>query len=111
MLAPLSQAIEERDPSTRGHSLRVTELAEAVARWLDWDEPRLEILRIGAPLHDIGKLAVADSILQKRGPLNAIERAQLRAHPIVGARLVGRIAAARSAVPYALFHHERWDGG
>jgi putative nucleotidyltransferase with HDIG domain len=111
MLAALSDAIEERDPSTRGHSLRVTELAEAVARWLEWDEHRLTVLRIGAPLHDIGKLAIADRILRKCGPLDAIELAQVRAHPVVGARLVGRIPLARPGLPYVLYHHERWDGG
>ena len=110
MLAALTQAIEERDPYTRGHSLRVTELAETVARWLGWDEPRLAVLRLGAQLHDVGKLGISDHVLQKRGPLNGIELAQIRTHPVVGARLVSRIVGARPALPSVLYHHERWDG-
>jgi HD-GYP domain-containing protein (c-di-GMP phosphodiesterase class II) len=65
MLSMLSRAIEARDPYTRGHSTRVTDLAEAVARRLGWSEERIESLRVGGPLHDIGKLAVSDEVLCK----------------------------------------------
>ena len=67
MLSMLSGAIEARDPYTRGHSARVTALAEAVARKLGWSEERLASLRLGGPLHDIGKLAVSDEVLRKAG--------------------------------------------
>jgi putative nucleotidyltransferase with HDIG domain len=110
MLAELSEAIESRDPYMRGHSSRVTALAEAVARWLGWDDEQLRLLHIGAPLHDIGKLSVPGRILRKPGPLTDEELVEIRAHPEAGVRLIEPIDAARGAVPYVLHHHERWDG-
>jgi len=111
MLTSLTSAIEARDPYTRGHSLRVTTLAEAVARWLGWTESRLETLRIGGALHDVGKLTVPARILSKPGPLTLEELATIRTHPAAGARLIEPIHSARPALPYVLHHHERWDGG
>jgi putative nucleotidyltransferase with HDIG domain len=110
ILSMLSRAIEARDPYTRGHSARVTELAEAVARRLGWSEDRLASLRVGGPLHDIGKLAVPPEVLRKKGRLDAGELAEIREHPEVGARILLRIAALSEALPYVLYHHERWDG-
>ena len=110
MLTSLTSAIEARDPYTRGHSLRVTTLAEAVARWLGWSESRLETLRVGGALHDVGKLTVPARILSKPGPLTLEELAAIRTHPTAGARLIEPIHSVRSALPYVLHHHERWDG-
>ena len=110
MLAELSFAIESREPSTRGHGARVTAFAEAVALRLGWSGERLAALRLGASLHDIGKLAVPVAVLRKRGPLAPEELAQIRVHPSAGARMVAAIAAARPARPCVLHHHERWDG-
>jgi putative nucleotidyltransferase with HDIG domain len=110
MLSMLSRAIEARDPYTRGHSARVTELALAVARRLGWSEERLASLRVGGPLHDIGKLGVSNAVLRKAGRLDEVEFAQIREHPKIGARILVRVAAFREAIPYVLYHHERWDG-
>jgi putative nucleotidyltransferase with HDIG domain len=110
MLTSLTAAIEARDPYTRGHSLRVTTLAEGVARWLGWTETRLEALRIGGALHDIGKLTVPARILSKPGPLTPEELDTIRTHPTAGARLIEPIHSVRAALPYVLHHHERWDG-
>jgi HD-GYP domain-containing protein (c-di-GMP phosphodiesterase class II) len=110
MLASLSRAIEARDPYTRGHSDRVTEIAEAVARRLGWSEERLALLRLGGPLHDVGKLGISNALLAKPGRLNAGELDQIREHPRLGARILLRIAVFRAAIPYVLYHHERWDG-
>ena len=110
MLRVLTGAIEARDPYTRGHSARVTALAEAVARQLGWSDERLASLRVGGPLHDIGKLAVSDEVLRKEGRLDDGELAQIREHPKIGARMLLRMAALRDAIPYVLYHHERWDG-
>jgi HD-GYP domain-containing protein (c-di-GMP phosphodiesterase class II) len=103
MLSVLSGAIEARDPYTRGHSARVTALAEAVARRLGWSDERLASLRVGGPLHDIGKLAVSDEVLRKEGRLDDHELAQIR-------ELLLKVSALREAIPYVLYHHERWDG-
>ena len=110
MLSTLSRAIEERDPYTRGHSARVTALALVVARRLGWSEERLASLRVGGPLHDIGKLGVSRDVLGKKGRLDDAEFAQIREHPKIGARILLRVAAFREALPYVLYHHERWDG-
>ena len=110
MLRVLTGAIEARDPYTRGHSARVTALAEAVARQLGWSDEKLASLRIGGPLHDIGKLGVSDEVLRKEGRLDDGELAQIREHPKIGARMLLRMAALREAIPYVLYHHERWDG-
>lgn len=109
MLAEISRALEQRD-RTRGHGDRVTALAEALALRLGWTEDRLGGLRRGGPLHDIGKVAVPAEILAKRTPLSTEELAQIRRHPTAGATLVEPIRSARSALPYVLYHHERWDG-
>src|SRR3954449_13438702 len=110
MLTVLTGAIEARDPYTRGHSARVTALAEEVARRLGWSPAQLATLRVGGPLHDIGKLAVSDEVLCKEGKLDDAEFAQIREHPKIGARILLRMAALREAIPYVLYHHERWDG-
>jgi HD-GYP domain-containing protein (c-di-GMP phosphodiesterase class II) len=109
MLAAISRALEERD-QTHGHGARVAALAEPVARRLGWDGERIAALRLGAPLHDIGKVAIRRELLRKAGPLTALELAEIRSHPAAGAALVLPIRAARQALPYVLFHHERWDG-
>jgi putative nucleotidyltransferase with HDIG domain len=110
MLSVLSRAIESRDAGTRGHAARVTAIAEAIARRLGWDEDRLALLRVGGPLHDIGKLGVSDDILCKEGRLELRELAQIRRHPTIGAKILLRVNAFREALPYVLYHHERWDG-
>ena len=110
VLAGLSQAIEARDPYSRGHSARASALAEIVARRLGWRGSRLSALRLGGLLHDVGKLNVDASVLGKPGPLDEGERRQIRRHPITGARLIRPFGPLHPALPYVLFHHEWWDG-
>jgi HD-GYP domain-containing protein (c-di-GMP phosphodiesterase class II) len=110
MLSLLSRAIEARDEYTRGHSSRVTAIAESIALRLGWDEERLDLLQLGGPLHDVGKLAISDDVLRKPGRLDDDELAQIREHPRLGARILLRLSAFRGALPYVLYHHERWDG-
>jgi HD-GYP domain-containing protein (c-di-GMP phosphodiesterase class II) len=109
MLSTLSRALEERD-QTQGHGARVAALAEPVARRLGWDGERIAGLRFGAPLHDIGKVTVRGEVLRKSGPLTMDELTEIRTHPTAGAALVAPLRSARHALPYVLFHHERWDG-
>jgi HD-GYP domain-containing protein (c-di-GMP phosphodiesterase class II) len=110
VLAALSQAIEARDPYTRGHSERVSSLAQVVARRLGWKSSRLAALRVGALLHDVGKLNLDEVVLRKEGPLDDREYGEIKRHPLAGARLIRGVEALRPALPYILFHHERWDG-
>jgi HD-GYP domain-containing protein (c-di-GMP phosphodiesterase class II) len=110
VLAALSQAIEARDPYTSGHSERVSSLAQVVARRLGWKSSRLGAVKLGALLHDVGKLNLDDAVLRKPGPLDDREFGEIKRHPLAGARLIRGIEALRPALPYILFHHERWDG-
>jgi putative nucleotidyltransferase with HDIG domain len=109
-LAALSAAIEARDPYARGHSSRVTVFAQAMARGLSLDKERLAVLRLGALLHDVGKLAVPSSVLLKRGPLTEPELDLMRRHPAAGARMLRSLGAPGTILPLVLHHHERWDG-
>jgi HD-GYP domain-containing protein (c-di-GMP phosphodiesterase class II) len=110
VLTALSQAIEARDPYTRGHSARVTAIAEVIARRLGWRGSRLAALRLGGLLHDVGKLNLDGAVLHKHGPLDELERIEVCRHPAAGARLIRPFDSLRPALPYVLFHHERWDG-
>jgi putative nucleotidyltransferase with HDIG domain len=109
-LVALSQAIEARDPYSSGHAVRVGVMAEVVASRLGWDEADTEVLRLGAALHDVGKLVVPERILRKPEPLDEDELAEMRRHPEEGARMVARHPSLQLVVPVVLYHHERWDG-
>jgi putative nucleotidyltransferase with HDIG domain len=106
----LSKAIEAREPCSAGHAARVAVLAEVVAARLGWDEVQIEVLRLGAVLHDIGKLVVSERILRKQGPLSEEELVQVREHPEAGARMVELVRTLRPAASCVRHHHERWDG-
>ena len=108
LLAALTRALDAQDPDATGHASRVATLAEIVARRLGWRE--FDALRLGGTLHDLGKLAVPQRVLLKPTELTAAELARIREHPFAGARLLAPIATVRAALPYVLFHHERWDG-
>jgi putative nucleotidyltransferase with HDIG domain len=110
MLAVLARAVERRHPWIEGHAERVASLATAVARSLGWDERAVAAVASGSLLHDIGKLSLAPELLGKPGPLSRVEEAEVRTHPLEGARLVGSFGDAQAAVPCVLYHHERWDG-
>jgi putative nucleotidyltransferase with HDIG domain len=109
-LAQLSAAIEARDPYARGHSSRVTVFSQAMAKRVGLDKERLSVLRLGALLHDVGKLAVPPAVLLKRGPLTEVEFVQVRRHPAAGVRMLRSLGAPREILPTVLHHHERWDG-
>lgn len=98
------------DPSLEGHAARVGTHAETIARRLGWDEDALVALRLGAALHDVGKVNVRPGVLSKPGRLDEAELAEVRAHPVEGAWLIAGIPSLAGALPYVLFHHERWDG-
>jgi len=98
------------DPDLGGHAARVGLHAESIARQLGWNDERLDDLRLGAALHDVGKVAIRPEVLQKTGSLDAAEIAHIRAHPVEGAWLIAGVRSLAPALPYVLFHHERWDG-
>jgi putative two-component system response regulator len=106
----LANAIEGRDFYTRGHVDRVTNYALLFAKELQWPPDHLRTLELGARLHDIGKVRVPDHILNKPGPLNEEEWSIMKKHPSMGTRILRGISHLRPAMPYILYHHERWDG-
>ncbi len=106
----LANAVEARDCYTRGHTERVTDIAEIMAAKLGWSNEQMRWLRIGATLHDIGKIGVPDRILNKPGKLGPDEFELMRQHPVQGAAIIQDIPFLAPIRPYVLYHHEKWDG-
>jgi putative nucleotidyltransferase with HDIG domain len=106
----LAVAINAKDEVTHEHVLRVQIYASGVARLLGCTDTEIEALKAGALLHDIGKIAVPDYILNKPGKLTAAEFEQMKMHTIVGAQILGRVDFPYPVVPIVRHHHERWDG-
>jgi putative nucleotidyltransferase with HDIG domain len=104
----LAAAIDARDPNRVGHSGRVHDLAVACARKMGLSEPRVETLATAALLHDVGKIAVPEHILNKPGRLEPAEFENVAAHATSGAHLAGH--SFGEVMPFILCHHERWDG-
>ncbi len=109
-LIVLSNAIELRDHYTVGHTWRVTRFAMEIGKRLGWDEEKLDECEMGGILHDVGKIAIDDAILRKPGGLTSEEFAKMKVHPERGARLMQDVEFLMPLIPYALYHHERWDG-
>ncbi|UCH12607.1 MAG: HD-GYP domain-containing protein, partial [Candidatus Omnitrophota bacterium] len=114
-----ANAIDARDPYTHGHSQRVTGYCLALADQMEearfggkerykWLKQRL---RLAALLHDIGKVAIPDNILQKKGKLNAEEYKKMKEHPVIGAKVLGYVRGFWDIVSAVRHHHERYDGG
>jgi len=110
-LENLMTAMDIRDIETFGHSQTVAKYSEALAKLLgDQDHQKLENLRKGALLHDIGKIAIPDAILNKPGPLSAAEWEKIRLHPSLGYGLIREIKLVPEIGNIILFHHEHYDG-
>ncbi len=109
-IGALANAIEARDNYTAGHTDRVFYLAEILAEKLGWDKRRINQLKTGCRLHDIGKIGIPDGILNKPGRLDDDERVIMQQHPIRGAAILGQVPFLKPIIPYILCHHERFDG-
>ena len=106
----LAEAIEAKDPYTKGHCGRVAAFALVLAEAAGYPEEGLETLEFGAFLHDIGKIGVRDSVLLKPGPLDEEEWLHMRTHPVKGAEIAAQVEMLRPIMPAVRNHHERWDG-
>ena len=106
----LAEAIDAKDPYTRGHSDRVKRMSLAIAKKMDFSEERLETLEYGALLHDIGKIGIKDEVLQKQGPLSNQEYQYIREHPMIGVKIVEGVEFFRDKIPMIRNHHEHYDG-
>jgi putative nucleotidyltransferase with HDIG domain len=106
----LAQAIDAKDPYTRGHSDRVRRMSLKIAGHLGFSEERLESLEYGALLHDIGKIGIKDEVLQKPGALNPGEYQYIQEHTLIGAKIVEGIDFFKDKIPMIRCHHEYFDG-
>ena len=105
-----SRALDLRDRDTEGHTQRVTYAAVKLGRRLGISRAELVHIRRGAMLHDIGKMAIPDSILLKQGPLTPEEWDEIRRHPRYAYELLKPIEYLGAALDIPHYHHERWDG-
>lgn len=110
VLLSLAQAVEARDPSTGRHCHRVSLLCSRLGMALGLAAEQLITLQRGAFLHDIGKIAVPDHILFKRGPLSAEEWSIMQNHTTCGERICSGMKSLQGVLPIIRSHHERWDG-
>ena len=106
----LALALDARDPYTAGHSERVSAIAVGIGRQLRLDDEQLEVLRLGALLHDIGKIGVPDEVLRKPGSLTPPEFELIKQHPSLGARILRSVPFLARHIPIVELHHERPDG-
>ena len=108
----LARAAEHRDDDTGKHTQRVGLLCSLVAQSMGWSEHRVQMLRFAAPLHDVGKIGIPDTVLLKPGNFTNIERKIMQRHAVIGADLLsgGHSDIIRTAEIIAKTHHERWDG-
>jgi len=106
----LAAAVDAKDKYTKGHSDRVASYAIEIGRALDLDTAIVDALHVAGLLHDLGKIGVADVILNKQGALNTEEREAIRQHPSVGSNILKRAPSLDAIIPGVHFHHERWDG-
>jgi len=109
-ISALATAVEAKDPYTSGHSEEVTQFAIAIAGKMGLSNDEIEDLRVAALLHDIGKIGIPDSVLNKPARLTSAEFLMIKAHPAIAAEIVGKIEALAHLVPSIRHHHERWDG-
>jgi len=106
----LALALDARDPYTAGHSERVSAISVAMGQQMSLPEEQLDVLRLGALLHDIGKIGISDQVLLKPGALTPEEFEQIKTHPVVGARILRTVPFLERHLAIVELHHERPDG-
>jgi putative nucleotidyltransferase with HDIG domain len=102
--------LDAKDPYTFGHSMRVGHYGAILARHMKLAEDVVEQVRHAGMLHDIGKMAIPDNILNKRGRLSIGETFTIQRHPVLGSSMLTQVQVAGCARDWVLHHHERWDG-
>ncbi len=107
----LAGAIDAKDPYTKGHSTSVSKFSEALARAINLPEDEVERIKLGALLHDVGKIGIPESVLKKEGPLSDEEWVIMKQHPTIGVeKVLMPNPSLRDLIPIVKYHHERIDG-
>lgn len=109
-LEALINALEAKEPFLRGHSVRVANLAAAIAAELRLSVEYVELVRVAGRLHDLGKIGIRESVLNKRGPLTDEEFEHVKSHVLIGAQILAPLTHLREALSFVRSHHERVDG-
>jgi len=109
-LMGLANALEAKDPYTRGHSERVGVWGRRLASALGLPPEEIDTVTQAGLLHDLGKIGVPETVLRKRGPLDPDEWALMRNHPLIGAQIVAPFDFFAGGALAIRHHHERWDG-
>lgn len=109
-ITSLIEALEARDPYTRGHSEAVARLIAQIGKQMNADAETIDTMMMAGRLHDIGKIGVPDSILLKPGQLTGEEFAVIKKHALIGASILGSIHSIQPLLPVIMHHHERFDG-
>lgn len=110
IILTLAVAIEAKDPYTKGHSERVSDLSKRLAKFIGLSKGESIVIQKAATLHDIGKIGVKEEILHKKEPLTQEELELIRRHPIVGEEICKPLNSLKAILPGIRHHHERWDG-
>lgn len=110
VLAVMAKVLEAKDPLTRFHSQKVSELASKVAREMGFQDDEVRRIGVAGILHDLGKMGIRESILKKQGTLEPHEREVIERHPIIASTILEPIEQLQSAVSYIRHHHEHFDG-
>jgi len=109
-LEVLVNALEAKDPFSRGHSARVADLSAMIAAELGMSDEEVEVIRTAGRLHDIGKIGIREEVLAKQGPLTPAEYEHVKDHVIIGTQILAPLAHLHAAITCMRSHHERWDG-
>jgi HD-GYP domain-containing protein (c-di-GMP phosphodiesterase class II) len=110
LLHSLTSAVDAKDAYTCGHSERVALLSRHLAGLAGRPDPEIERIYMAGLLHDVGKIGVPESVLQKTGKLTPEEFDQMKKHPEIGARILADVKQVEDIIPGVLYHHERYDG-
>jgi HD-GYP domain-containing protein (c-di-GMP phosphodiesterase class II) len=110
LLHSLTSAVDAKDAYTCGHSERVAVLSKIIAQEAGLSEQQVERIYMAGILHDVGKIGVPESVLQKPGRLTAEEFEQMKKHPAIGARILADVKQIQDIIPGVMHHHERYDG-
>ncbi len=111
VVTSLAGAIDAKDTYTKGHSTAVSRYAEALARALNLPDNEVERIKLGALLHDVGKIGIPENILGRTGKLSDEEWEIMKQHPVIGAeKVLAPVPSLRDLIPMVKHHHEHWDG-